>query len=94
MEVAELLREGRTIWGSNKMSLSEIIVALGVIYGDLCRWERNAKKDEHTHTTEELQKELGNILFSTIRWCNDLGYDPEECIALAIQNQKKFNSLH
>jgi hypothetical protein len=38
----------------------------------------------------ELKKELGNVIFSTIRWCDDLGYTPEECIELAKQAQKKY----
>jgi len=29
-------------------------------------------------------------LFSTIRWCDDLGYNPEECISEAIKCQKEF----
>ena len=47
-------------------------------------------KRQGPHTDEELKKELGNIIFSTIRWCDDLGYDPEECIRLAIDSQKKL----
>ena len=38
-----------------------------------------------------IHKELGNIIFSTIRWCEELGYDPEECILLAIKCQKKLS---
>jgi len=37
-----------------------------------------------------LKKELGNMIFSNIRWCDDLGYDPEECIKIAIDCQEKF----
>lgn len=90
MEVTELLREGRSIWGDKKLSLSEIIVRLGVGVGDLCRYERNAEKDSPSRTPEELKKELGNVIFSMIRWCDDLGYDPEECIRLAVDAQKRF----
>lgn len=36
----------------------------------------------------EIKKELGNIIFSTIRWCDDLGLSPEECIELAKTAQK------
>lgn len=63
---------------------------MGKVFGDICRRERNASKDMITHTDEELQKELGNIIFSTIRRCDDLGYNPEECIQKAIACQKKF----
>ncbi len=90
MEIKALLSEGREIWGDKKLSLSEIIVRMGKVFGDICQWERNAVKDKDNHTDEELKKELGNIIFSTIRWCNDLGYDPEECITIAKDCQKKF----
>jgi len=33
----------------------------------------------------ELKKELGNIIFSTIRWVDDLGLDVLECLDLAIE---------
>jgi hypothetical protein len=90
MEIKELLQEGRTIWSNEKLSLSQVIVVLGKVFGDICRWERNAEKDAASHTNEALKKELGNIIFSTIRFCDDLNYDPEECIQLAIDCQKKF----
>ncbi len=90
MEIKKLLQEARKIWGEEKLSLGEIIVRMGKVFGDLCRWERDALKNKSTHTDEELKKELGNMIFSTIRWCDDLGYDPEECIKLAQQSQKRF----
>jgi hypothetical protein len=90
MEIKELLKNGREIWGNRKLSLSQIIIRLGKIYGDVCQWERNEKKDQPFHTDEELKKELGNIIFSTIRWCDDLGYDPEDCINIARECQKKY----
>lgn len=89
MEVGELLKEGRKIW-KGKCNLSQIIVRMGKVFGDVCRWERNAKKDRSMHTKGELKKELGNIIFSTIRWCDDLGFDPEDCIQKAIKAQRKF----
>jgi len=90
MRIKSLLKESREIWGDDKLSLGEMIVRIGVVFGDVCRWERNAKKDIDRHTDKELQKELGNLIFSTIRFCNDLGYDPEECIQEAIKCQREF----
>ena len=90
MEIKELLKIAREIWGDKKCNLPQIIVRMGKVFGDICRWERNEPKDKILHTDEELKKELGNIIFSTIRWCNDLGYDPEDCIKLAIECQKKY----
>ncbi|MFA5303436.1 MAG: hypothetical protein WC393_02780 [Candidatus Nanoarchaeia archaeon] len=89
MEIKQLLSEGRNIW-KEKCNLSQIIVRLGKVFGDLCRWERDAIKDKNKHTDDDLKKELGNVIFSTIRWCDDLGYDPEECINIAIKCQKEF----
>jgi hypothetical protein len=90
MEIKQLLQKSREIWGEEKLPLSQIIVRLGKVFGDICRYERNAPKDQELHTDEELKKELGNVIFSTIRWCEDLGYDPEECIDEAIKCQKEF----
>jgi len=63
---------------------------MGKVFGDLCRFERNALKDSNVHNDKDLKKELGNIIFSTIRWCDDLGYDSEECIKIAKEAQEKF----
>ena len=90
MQINKLLQESKEIWGDDKLSLSEIIVRIGVVFGDVCRWERNAKKDIDRHTDKELQKELGNLIFSTVRFCDDLGYDPEKCIQEAIKCQREF----
>lgn len=90
MEIKTLLQQGRDIWGQDKLQLNQIIVCMGKIFGDICRWERNAPKDKKIHTDTELKKEFGNIILSTIRWCDDLGYDPEECLQIAIESQKKF----
>jgi len=89
MEIKELLRETQSL-GWPKNTIEEIIIRMGKVFGDICRWARNYKKDETTHTDNELKKELGNIITSTIKWCDDLGYDPEECIKIAIDCQKKF----
>lgn len=90
MEVKELLGRSREIWGNQKLKLSQIIPCMGKVFGDICRWERNAKKDKKIHHKKELKKEMGNIIFSTIRWCDDLGFDPEECIKEAMKSQKRF----
>ncbi len=90
MDIQELKEAAREIWGSEKLTLGQIIVRLGVDAGDLARWERNADKDRAMHTDEGLKKEMGNIIFSMIRWADDLGYDPEECVRLAMEAQRRF----
>ena len=89
MTVKDLLTEARAIWKSRRMSLDEIAIASGVIVGDIQRYTRN--KNEHRRVEpEDLKKELGNIIFSSIRWCDDLGFDPEECIQLAKKAQSAY----
>lgn len=90
MEIKQLLGQAREIWGARRLSLPQIIVRMGVVFGTICRWERNDIEDRDTHTEENLKMKMGHMIFSTIRWCEDLGYDPEECIRLAIEGQKKY----
>ncbi len=90
MDTKTLLRDGRNIWGDQKLTLSEIIVRLNVSLGDLARIARNSDKDRTSYNREDLERELGNIIFSTIRWCDDLGLDPEICIEKAKECQKRF----
>ncbi len=89
MEIKELLKTSRRIWGDQKLELPQVIVRMGKVFGDICRYARNEKPTDAPNE-EELKKELGNIIFSTIRWCDDLGYDPEECINLAQEAQRKY----
>ena len=89
MNIKSLLREARGIWGSKKLSLEEIVVRQGVVTGDISRYARD-KADGKQVDEAELKKELGNLIFSTIRWCDDLGYNPEACIELAKRAQAEF----
>lgn len=89
MNTQALLDEARKIWGSDKLSLEELLVHLGVVYGDLNRLARN-RIDMGELDEAELKKELGNLVFSLIRWCDDLGYSHEECIDLAMQAQARY----
>lgn len=89
MTVEELAAKAREIWGDKPMSLPDIAIVLGVVYGDICRQARTST--EHGQPDDaELKKELGNLIFSCIRWCQDLGYDPEECIRLAQDAQVRY----
>jgi hypothetical protein len=88
VEIKKILENAKDVWGPQKLTLSEIIVRMGKILGDICKWKRNSPKDRETHNDYELKKELGNLIFSTIKWCDELGYDPEECIEIAKKTQK------
>lgn len=90
MEIKELSQKSREIWGEEKLPLAQIIVRLGKVFGDICRWERDALKDRASHSEDDLKKELGNLIFSSIKFCGELGYDPEDCINLAMSCQKEY----
>lgn len=90
MKIEELLELARKTW-PQKMSEQEIAVAMGVVYGDICQYVRDHSEDKDVNV-EVLKKELGNIIFSTIRWCDDLGLDPNECIELAKATQERYAS--
>jgi len=88
MEIRDLLKEGREIWGDERLSLNEIVPRLGKNFGDICKVARKARPDDYNE--EELKKELGNTIFSLIRWTDDLGFDIEECIEKAKKAQREF----
>jgi len=89
MEISALLDEARGLWGDEKLTLEEIIIRLNVVLGDLSRLARDRQEGD---TLDELQlkKEMGNIIYSMIRWCDDLSLNPEECIGLAKQAQLSY----
>ena len=82
--------QARQIWGPKP----EIVLRLMIGVGDVARLARDygqwIYKDENAEAKRELKKELGNIIFSTIRWIDDLGLDVLECLDLAIEAQEKF----
>lgn len=86
--------QGRQIWGDSwKQDLPDIVIRLMVGVGDLARQARDDRSVQvsavHAYK-HELKKELGNIIFSTVRWVDDLGFDVLECLDLAIEAQEKF----
>ncbi len=90
--------QARQIWGDDwKHPIDEIAVRLMVGVGDLARFARDHARfpgDRIGSTPAsdllELKKEFGNIIFSTIRWVDDLGLDVLECLDLAIEAQERF----
>lgn len=100
--LAALRVQARQIWGERDYSndLHGIVVRLMVGVGDLSRLARDRSLvldrgcpvdvEGREIARRELKKELGNIIFSTIRWVDDLGLDVLECLDLAIEAQEKF----
>lgn len=90
-----LLVQGRQIWGSDKLEVDQVLTRLTVGVGDLARlvrdtWTGAPGEEDHERWRRELKKEFGNVVFSTIRWVDDLGFDVLECLDLAIQAQEKY----
>ncbi len=89
--IAALRVQGRQIWGSTRHTLPEIVLRLTIVAGDLARLARDGEAAlDVGEYTRSLKKELGNILLSTIRWIDDLGLDPLECLDRAIEAQERF----
>lgn len=88
-----LLVQGRQIWGTTRHPLFDIAIRLMVGVGDIARLTRDFDRDDEAFVERygrEIKKELGNVVFSTIRWIDDLGLDVLECLDLAIAAQEKF----
>jgi len=58
--------------------------------GTICDDRNCVLTPAHLLSAQELKKELGNVILSTIRWIDDLGLDVLECLDLAIEAQEKF----
>lgn len=89
MTFEELLKKEREIWGNDKQALEHIVIAMGKVYGDISAQARD-KIEKGEFDEAELKKELGNMIASTIRWADDLGFDVNECVELALESQKKY----
>jgi len=89
MNLQQLLDEERSIWGSKKQNLEHIVICMGKTYGDIAKEARSHLEGGTVHETE-LKKELGNMIASTIRWIDDLGYSSDECLSLALAAQKAY----
>lgn len=86
-----LLKKGREIWGANeKLTVQEVVIRLGVNFGKLARFARGATKDKDAERIQDLERELGNTVFSLIRWSASLGCDLKRGIDLAIEAQERF----
>ena len=96
-----ILREARDIWGRRDIRsprgvrLRHIGLAAGVVVGDLLRQARDSAPDELGEVDwREVQKELGNLLVSSVRWLDDLGFDLDESITKAFEAQRRYRSTH
>jgi hypothetical protein len=89
--------QARQVWGTESISLSEKVLWLKLSAEVLARLARDfpdrpmmASARDVDAGRIDLQRELGNIIFSTIRWIDDLGFDVRDCLDLAIEAQEKL----
>lgn len=91
-DMVSLLIAARTIWGPHKLTLPEVIVRLSVNVGKLARLARGADKDRLPPAERQraLNLEFGQLVFSLIRWADDVGAHLEDGVRLAIAAQLEF----
>jgi hypothetical protein len=88
--------QGRQIWGTESTPLFEMALWLRVSAEVLARLSRDFPDRPMVASARDvdagrikLQRELGDIIFSAIRWIEDLGFDARECLDFAIEAQEK-----
>lgn len=85
-----MLSRARTIWANAPpVDADRLVVLLAVVLGDLARQGR-ARMEGGDVDREALAKELGNVLLSVVRWCDDLDLDPAGCVERAIKAQQVY----
>lgn len=89
MTFDELLTQERKIWGNDRQAIEHVVICMGKTYGDISAQAR-AKIENGNFDEGELKKELGNMIASTTRWIDDLGFDVQECLDLATESQQKY----
>lgn len=89
MDTTQILKTGRQIWGPDRQSLEHVLACLVKINGDIAAQVRN-KHENGSVNTSELQKEFGNLVVSSLRWMDDLGFDIEKCLKLALDSQQAY----
>src|SRR5258706_14686709 len=87
--LAELLTDGREIWGDEYLPLGRIATCLGVTAGDLHRLQRDVDEGQPLDL-EQVAKECGNVVLSMVRWIDDLGLPIEGCLDLARVAQRNY----
>ena len=89
MTTDEILHQERIIWGDTPQSIEHITVSMGKVFGDISKQARTSLEGGQVDVYE-LQKELGNMIASTIRWVDDLGFSVDDCIERALEAQRKY----
>lgn len=93
-DVQTILREGRSIWNGvpvcgEPVSVPTIAIVLGKIHGDLCYQARRVLEGRDA-STDDLRRELGNLITTAVRWVDDLGFDIDDCLQASYTAQRAY----
>jgi len=84
--IAALRVQGRQIWGhANKWPFTKVLQELMLHVQGLTH---GAFREGTSQRQQEIKLELGCLILSTVRWIDDLGFDPLECLDLAAGAQE------
>lgn len=86
--IVALKVQARQIWGDRRLKLRDMALECAVFSGNVAR-AAYGDIELSDLMRQKLKVNLGNILFSAIRWIDDLSFDPLECLYLAIESQEK-----
>ena len=87
--IRDILAEGRRIWGDRSLSLGDALLHHAKVTGDLALLWRN-RFQGHSIEPADMEREVGNLIVSWIRWADDLGLDPVDCIRAALAAQEQY----
>lgn len=89
--VSEMLATGRSIF-PERLTAQQIVVRAAKVLGDLAAVARAIDEGEHFQgdLVDDAEREIGNLILSGIRWADDLGLDPAECVAVAERAQRAY----
>ena len=91
MDVDAILAEERRIWGPPELGLAHVAILLGKIVGDVCLQVRQSYEGRYV-SRGDVEREFGNLITSTVRFADDLGFDVHQCIERAFDAQRAYRA--
>jgi hypothetical protein len=79
------------IWGPEPTPLHDGILSVLIPLADIARQARTGLEGGQVDR-EELAKEYGNLILTTLRFIRDAGLDPDFCVRLAEDAQRRYAS--
>jgi hypothetical protein len=85
----DLTDAASAIWGSTTTPLHDGVLSVLIPLADVARQARIGLEGNEVDR-QELAKEYGNIILTTLRFIRDAGLDPEACVRLAEAAQSRY----